>query len=92
MPTELTTYLIALIPTITTILGLVAAAIKIYDKIKKITKRDSELAEMNKKLVKQIDEMLANDVALRKENLILRRQNNKIMSKLTHVYIEDKEE
>lgn len=92
MPTELTTYLIALIPTGTAILGLVAAAIKIIVNIRKITKRDSELATMNKELVKKIDEILADNVALRKENLILRRQNNKVMSKLTNVYIEDKGE
>ena len=92
MPTELTIYLLTLIPTATTILGLVAAAIKIFLYIKKLVKRDSDLAKMNKELVKKIDEVLADDMAIRKENLILRRQNNKIMSKLTNVYIEDKGE
>lgn len=89
---QLQTYLIGLIPGMTLVIGAIPVIVKIFLIVKKITKRDSDLAKEVKKITDKLDLALEDNAKLRKENLLLRRQNNKIMSKLTNVYIEEDKE
>lgn len=89
---QLQTYLIGLIPGLSLVIAAVPVIIKLFVNVKKVTNRDSDLAKEVKKLTDKLDLVLEDNAKIRKENLLLRRQNNKIMSKLTNIYIEDKEE
>lgn len=89
---QLQTYLIGLIPGLSLVVAAVPCIIKLFINVKKVTNRDSDLAKEVKKLTDKLDLVLEDNAKIRKENLLLRRQNNKIMSKLTNIYIEDKEE
>lgn len=93
MSNELTTYLIGLVPSITLIISMIPVGIKIYKWIKKIVSRDKELATQVKEQNEIINKVLADNSSLRKENLIQKRENRRLLSKITNVYIpEDKEE
>lgn len=93
MSNELTTYLIGLVPSITLIISMIPVGIKIYKWIKKIVSRDKELAEQVKEQNEIINKILADNSSLRKENLIQKRENRRLLSKITNVYIpEDKGE
>lgn len=93
MSNELTTYLIGLVPSITLIISMIPVGIKIYKWIKKIVNRDKELAEQVKEQNEIINKVLADNSSLRKENLIQKRENRRLLSKITNVYIpEDKGE
>lgn len=89
---QLQTYLIGLIPGLSLVVAAVPVIIKLFVNVRKVTNRDSDLAKEVKKLTDKLDLVLEDNAKIRKENLLLRRQNNKIMSKLTNIYIEDKEE
>lgn len=93
MSNELTTYLIGLVPSITLFISMIPVGIKIYKWIKKIVSRDKELAEQVKEQNEIINKILADNSSLRKENLIQKRENRRLLSKITNVYIpEDKGE
>lgn len=93
MSNELTTYLIGLVPSITLIISMIPVGIKIYKWIKKIVSKDKELAEQVKEQNEIINKILADNSSLRKENLIQKRENRRLLSKITNVYIpEDKGE
>lgn len=86
MPAELTTYLIGLIPSISVVIGMIPVVINAWRNVKKIIKRDVTLEEQIKIQNERINELLADNIATRKDNILLRRQNNKLMTKLTNVY------
>lgn len=86
MPAELTTYLIGLIPSAAVIIGMIPVAVKIYKTVKKILNRDKTLEEQVRIQNERINELLADNIATRKDNILLRRQNNKLMTRLTNVY------
>jgi len=93
MSNELTTYLIGLVPSITLIISMIPVGIKIYKWIKKIVNRDKELATQVKEQNEIINKVLADNSSLRKELLIQKRENRRLLSKITNVYIpEDKGE
>lgn len=93
MSNELTTYLIGLVPSITLFISMIPVGIKIYKWIKKIVNRDKELATQVKEQNEIINKILADNSSLRKENLIQKRENRRLLSKITNVYIpEDKGE
>ena len=93
MSNELTTYLIGLVPSITLFISMIPVGIKIYKWIKKIVRRDKELATQVKEQNEIINKILADNSSLRKENLIQKRENRRLLSKITNVYIpEDKGE
>lgn len=89
MPAELTTYLIASVPTFGIIMGMIPVAVKIYRTVKKILNRDKTLEEQIRIQNERINELLADNIATRKDNILLRRQNNRLMTKLTNVYHPD---
>lgn len=93
MSNELTTYLIGLVPSITLFISMIPVGIKIYKWIKKIVSRDKELATQVKEQNEIINKVLADNSSLRKELLIQKRENRRLLSKITNVYIpEDKGE
>ena len=91
MTEEMITYLIGIVPGITMILGMVPVVFKLFSWVRQIFKRDNNTQARVDTLVKKLDQVLADNAAIRKENLALRRQNNKLMTKLTGIYQEDKE-
>lgn len=93
MSNEMITYLIGLVPSITLFISMIPVGIKIYKWIKKIVSRDKELATQVKEQNEIINKILADNSSLRKENLIQKRENRRLLSKITNVYIpEDKGE
>ena len=91
MTEEMITYLIGIVPGITMILGMVPVVFKLFSWVRQIFKRDNNTQARVDTLVEKLDQVLADNAAIRKENLALRRQNNKLMTKLTGIYQEDKE-
>lgn len=91
MTEEMITYLIGLVPSITMVLGMVPVVFKLFSWVRQIFKRDNNTQARVDTLVEKLDQVLADNAAIRKENLALRRQNNKLMTKLTGIYQEDKE-
>lgn len=92
MSEEMITYLIGLIPGISMIAAAIPVVIKTALNIRKISRRDSDLEVQVRKLNDKIQELLDDNAAVRKENYILRRQNAKIMTKLTGVYHPEEKE
>lgn len=93
MSNEMITYLIGLVPSITLFISMIPVGIKIYKWIKKIVSRDKELAEQVKEQNEIINKILTDNSSLRKENLIQKRENRRLLSKITNIYIpEDKGE
>lgn len=93
MNNEFITYILGLIPSITVVIGMIPAVIKIFVWIKKIVSKDKELATQVKEQNEIINKLLADNSSLRKENLIQKRENRRLLSKITNVYIpEDKGE
>lgn len=93
MATELQTYLIGLIPGMTLIATAIPIVIQCFSWIRKITRQDKDLANQVAILNDRLDSVLADNSALRKELLIQKRENRRIMSKVQQVYIpEEKEE
>lgn len=86
MPTELSTYLIGLVPSFGIIIGMIPVVIDILKKTKRILNREKTLEEQVKIQNDKINELLEDNLSMRKENVLLRRQNNKLMTKLTNVY------
>lgn len=86
MPTELSTYLIGLVPSFGIIIGMIPVVIDIFKKTKRILNREKTLEEQVKIQNDKINELLEDNLSMRKENVLLRRQNNKLMTKLTNVY------
>lgn len=91
MTEEMITYLIGIVPSITMVLGMVPVVFKLFSWVRQIFKRDNNTQARVDTLVEKLDQVLADNAAIRKENLALRRQNNKLMTKLTGIYQEDKE-
>lgn len=93
MSNEMTTFLIGLVPGITMIIGMIPVVLKIWSWIKKIANRDKDLAKQVYEQNEIINKLLADNSSLRKENLIQKRENRRLLSKITNVYIpEDKGE
>lgn len=93
MNNEFITYILGLIPSITVIIGMIPVVIKVFVWIKKIVSKDKEMAEQVHDLNEKLDKVLADNSSLRKENLIQKRENRRLLSKITNMYIpEDKEE
>lgn len=93
MNSELTTYLLGLIPSMTVIIGLIPVVIKVFSWVKKIKNQDKDMATQVSALNERLDKVLADNSNLRKELLIQKRENRRLLSKITNVYIpEDKEE
>ena len=79
---QLQTYLIGLIPGLTLVIAAVPVIIKLFVKVKKVIKRDSDLAKEVKKLTDKLDLALEDNAKIRKENLLLRRQNIILFGKI----------
>lgn len=93
MNNEFITYLLGLIPSITVVIGMIPVVIKVFVWIKKIVSKDKEMAEQVQDLNEKLDKVLADNSSLRKELLIQKRENRRLLSKITNVYIpEDKGE
>ena len=93
MNSELTTYLLGLIPSMTVIIGLIPVVIKVFSWVKKIKNQDKDMATQVSALNERLDKVLADNSNLRKELLIQKRENRRLLSQITNVYIpEDKEE
>lgn len=93
MNSELTTYLLGLIPSMTVIIGLIPVVIKVFSWVKKIKNQDKDMATQVSALNERLDKVLADNSNLRKELLIQKRENRRLLSKITNVYIpEDKGE
>lgn len=92
MSEEMITYLIGLIPSLSVVIGMVPVVFKVFSWVKKIVKRDNSTQDQVNQLIKKLDQIILDNQLIRKENLALRRQNNKLMAKITKVETEDKEE
>lgn len=92
MSEEMITYLIGLIPSLSVVIGMVPVVFKVFSWVKKIVKRDNSTQDQVNQLIKKLDQIILDNQMIRKENLALRRQNNKLMAKITKVETEDKEE
>lgn len=92
MSEEMITYLIGLIPSISVVIGMVPVVFKVFSWVKRIVKRDNSTQDQVNQLMKKLDQIILDNQMIRKENLALRRQNNKLMAKITKVETEDKEE
>lgn len=92
MSEEMITYLIGLIPSLSVVIGMVPVVFKVFSWFKKIVKRDNSTQDQVNQLMKKLDQIILDNQMIRKENLALRRQNNKLMAKITKVETEDKEE
>lgn len=92
MSEEMITYLIGLIPSLSVVIGMVPVVFKVFSWVKKIVKRDNSTQDQVNQLMKKLDQIILDNQMIRKENLALRRQNNKLMAKITKVETEDKEE
>lgn len=92
MTDEMITYLIGLVPSMSLVVTMIPVMIRFWSYARKIFKRDQSTEAQIKVLNEKLSELAEVNSQIKKENLYLRRQNNKIMSKLTNVYIpEDKE-
>lgn len=92
MSEEMITYLIGLIPSLSVVIGMVPVVFKVFSWVKRIVKRDNSTQDQVNQLIKKLDQIILDNQMIRKENLALRRQNNKLMAKITKVETEDKEE
>lgn len=93
MNNEFLTYILGLIPSITVVIGMIPVVIKTFVWIKKIVSKDKEMAKQVHDLNEKLDKVLADNSSLRKELLIQKRENRRLLSKITNVYIpEDKGE
>lgn len=93
---DVMTYILTLVPSITSITGLIVTILVGISKIKKAgnnaTAEIKEIGKANAELKKQMAVVLAENRALKAENSILKQEQSRLNARLSHMYFVENEE
>ncbi len=89
---QITDLIIAAAPAITAVIGIIISLVAGIKRIKQAN-RDTldEIRNKNAKVIENVAQIAQNNEELRRENEELKRDLRKMMAKLNHVHIQDKE-
>lgn len=89
---QITDIIIAAAPAITAVIGIIISLVAGIKRIKQAN-RDTlkEIKDKNAQLIENVAQIAQNNEELRRENEELKRDLRKVMAKLNHVHIQDKE-
>ena len=89
---QITDLIIAAAPAITAVIGIIIYLVAGIKRIKQDnTKTLNEIRDKNAKVIENVAQIAQNNEELKRENEELKRDLRKMMAKLNHVHIQDKE-